>query len=43
MTLDRLHTFVIKFIRIACEPHGIEVNRDKAPAQHLRRVRQGAA
>lgn len=28
--LDRLHTFVIKFIRIACEPHGIEVNRDKA-------------
>lgn len=28
--LDRLHTFVIKFVRIACEPHGIEVNRDKA-------------
>ena len=27
--LDRLHTFVIKFIRIACEPHGIEANRDK--------------
>lgn len=27
--LDRLHTFVIKFIRIACEPHGIEVNRNK--------------
>lgn len=27
--LDRLHTFVIKFVRIACEPHGIEVNRDK--------------
>lgn len=28
-TLDRLHTFVIKFVRIACEPHGIEVSRDK--------------
>lgn len=28
--LDRLHTFVIKFIRIACEPHGIEINRGKA-------------
>lgn len=27
--LDRLHTFVIKFIRFACEPHGIEVNRNK--------------
>lgn len=27
--LDRLHTFVIKFIRIACEPYGIEVSRDK--------------
>lgn len=27
--LDRLHTFVMKFIRIACEPHGIEVDRDK--------------
>lgn len=27
--LDRLHTFVIKFVRIACEPYGIEVDRDK--------------
>jgi len=27
--LDRLHTFVIKFVRIACNFHGIEVNRDK--------------
>lgn len=27
--LDRLHTFVIKFVRIACEPHGIAINRDK--------------
>lgn len=27
--LDRLHTFVIKFVRVACEPHGIDINRDK--------------
>lgn len=27
--LDRLHTFVIKFVRIVCEPHGIEFNREK--------------
>jgi len=27
--LDRLHTFVIKFVRIACEPHGIEASREK--------------
>jgi len=27
--LDRLHTFVNKFIRITCEPYGIEVSRDK--------------
>lgn len=27
--LDRLHTFVIKFVRIACESYGIEVKRDK--------------
>lgn len=27
--LDRLHTFVIKFIRNVCEPRGIEVSRDK--------------
>lgn len=27
--LDRLHTFVNKFIRITCEPHGITVSRDK--------------
>lgn len=25
--LDRLHTFVIKFVRVACEPHGIEAGR----------------
>lgn len=27
--LDRLHTFVIKFMRIACEPHGVDISRDK--------------
>ncbi|MEN1710963.1 abortive infection family protein [Pseudomonas aeruginosa] len=27
--LDRLHTFMNKFIRITCEPHGITVNREK--------------
>ncbi|NKF94869.1 hypothetical protein GO290_01946 [Ralstonia solanacearum] len=27
--LDRLHTFVHKFIRVTCEPHGIVINRDK--------------
>lgn len=27
--LDRLHTFVNKFIRVTCGPHGIKVNRDK--------------
>ncbi len=28
--LDRLHTFVIKYVRTLCEVRGIEVNRDKA-------------
>jgi hypothetical protein len=28
--LDRLHTFVIKYVRTLCEARGIEVNRDKA-------------
>ena len=28
--LDRLHTFVNKFIRVTCVPHGIEINREKA-------------
>ena len=27
--LDRLHTFVNKFIRVTCEPHGITITRDK--------------
>ena len=43
--LDRLHTFVIKFVRIACEPHGIEVNRDKPLhsvfGEYVRALRDG--
>jgi len=27
--LDRLHTFVVKYIRLLCEKHGIAVTRDK--------------
>lgn len=27
--LDRLHTFVNKFIRVTCEPYGITISRDK--------------
>jgi len=43
--LDRLHTFVIKFVRIACEPHGIETNRDKPLhgvfGEYVRALRNG--
>jgi len=43
--LDRLHTFVIKFIRIACEPHGIEFNRNKPLhsvfGEYVRALRDG--
>lgn len=43
--LDRLHTFVIKFIRIACEPHGIEVSREKALhsifGEYVKALREG--
>lgn len=28
--LDRLHTFVIKYVRTLCEQRGVEINRDKA-------------
>lgn len=28
--LDRLHTFVIKYVRLLCEQHGISVTREKA-------------
>lgn len=27
--LDRLHTFVVKYVRVLCEKHGIAVDRDK--------------
>ena len=27
--LDRLHTFVVKFVRARCEEHGIAIDRDK--------------
>lgn len=43
--LDRLHTFVIKFVRIACESHGIEINRDKPLhsvfGEYVRALRDG--
>lgn len=43
--LDRLHTFVIKFVRVSCEPHGIEVNRDKPLhsvfGEYVRALRDG--
>lgn len=43
--LDRLHTFVNKFIRIVCEPHGIEINRDKPLhsvfGEYVRALRDG--
>lgn len=43
--LDRLHTFVNKFIRVTCEPHGIEVNRDKPLhsvfGEYVRALRDG--
>jgi hypothetical protein len=28
--LDRLHTYVVKFVRALCEKHGLTVDRDKA-------------
>lgn len=43
--LDRLHTFVMKFVRIACEPHGIETDRDKPLhsifGEYVRALRDG--
>ena len=27
--LDRLHTFVVKYVRVLCEKYGIDTNRDK--------------
>ncbi len=43
--LDRLHTFVIKFVRVCCEPHGIGSNRDKPLhsvfGEYVRALRDG--
>jgi|SRR5687768_15779281 hypothetical protein len=42
--LDRLHTFVIKYVRTICELRGIEVNRDKALhsifGEYVKRLRE---
>jgi hypothetical protein len=27
--LDRLHTFVVKYLRVLCEQHGVAATRDK--------------
>lgn len=43
--LDRLHTFVMKFVRNACEEHGVEVARDKPLhslfGEYVRALRDG--
>jgi hypothetical protein len=43
--LDRLHTFMMKFVRNACEEHGLEVVRDKPLhsifGEYLRTLREG--
>lgn len=43
--LDRLHTFVMKFVRNACEEHGVEVVRDKPLhslfGEYVRTLRDG--
>ncbi len=43
--LDRLHTFVIKYVRTLCEERGIVVYRDKALhslfGEYVKRLRQG--
>lgn len=42
--LDRLHTFVIKYVRTLCEQRGVEVNRDKALhsifGEYVKRLRE---
>ena len=42
--LDRLHTFVIKYVRTICELRGIEVSRDKALhsifGEYVKRLRE---
>ncbi len=43
--LDRLHTFVIKYVRSLCTQHGITVTRDKALhslfGEYVKRLREG--
>jgi hypothetical protein len=43
--LDRLHTFVMKFVRNACEQHGVAVIRDKPLhsvfGEYVRTLREG--
>ena len=43
--LDRLHTFVVKFVRNACEEHGVEIVRDKPLhslfGEYVRALREG--
>lgn len=43
--LDRLHTFVNKFIRVICEPHSITINRDKPMhsvfGEYVKALREG--
>jgi len=43
--LDRLHTFVNKFIRVTCEPHGITITRDKPLhsvfGEYVKELREG--
>jgi len=43
--LDRLHTFVMKFVRNACQEHGVEVIRDKPLhslfGEYVRTLRDG--
>ena len=44
VALDRLHTFVIKYVRTLCVMRGIEVNRDKALhsifGEYVKRLRE---
>lgn len=43
--LDRLHTFIIKYMRILCEQHGVTVTRDKPLhslfGEYVKKLRDG--
>ena len=43
--IDRLHTFVIKYVRSLCTQHGVTVTRDKALhslfGEYVKRLREG--